>query len=575
MSNGFGTSEFGTSQQARLKYEGEIRWMLAKTLVEPHIRAACDDASATSLLPNHEMTLRSGAKAQVFKKCRKTAHSWGFSLFGLMHAMAFAHSETSIGSYDEEEAKNKLRFLDLIYAQLPAGERRDLKMSDGSEQRKFGNGSVLKFLARKAPTGGGGTFLGDEFSVEPPGKVSATDILTAALGATTHKGCVRLAGTERGEDTMFYQIGSGEWAALCDADPLMKNLPSVQWEVVEYPWWCSPALCMDVPTAMLQAPSMDTYDRVLKFGNARLQEQFAIYLRTPNLGLAMFQREFEIKLLADGETYLDLALIQSACARREADYRFYHLDIPEAEAASYTQNPHVLNGAKDLMLALAARVKSGELRGEFMLSQDVGRHSDRDELMIAHNLPEARETVALRLNIGAHKLPFDGKQELLKFAMEHLPILRAAIDGTRGGVGVQLAEWANQRWHKCEMYQFTMASKQVWATGVKARLQAHKALLPYAPPPSLPARAGDYVKLQAQMLQLKKVKTPAGNVLFDVARSKNGHGDAFWSYAMLNDLFGEVTTYNPGNMIIVPRAAPSTNAPAPIGVTGRARRIIV
>jgi phage FluMu gp28-like protein len=538
--------------QAQARYEGELRWAFSKSEIEPHIAKAANDDSALSLLPNHEFLLRSGAKTQLAVKCRKTAHSWGFSLYALAQAAVIERSTISIGSYDEEEAKNKLRYLDWIYGVLPGGERRRLGMSDGSEARRFRNGSIINFLTRKAPTGAGGHFLGDEFSIEPKGKVTAAEILTAALGATTHTGCVRLGGTQRGEDTMFYKIASGAWEAMMEQDEMFANLPRSPWEIGEFPWWGSPALCIDAATALLQAPVLNTYDRVTKFGNARLKEQFVIYLTTPDLGLEMFQREFEMRVLAQGENYFDLETIQANCADEHSDYLFEHCEVV---GTNYDHAPETLDDAKDVILRLAGATRRGALRGDFGLAFDVGRFTDHDELMIGHNLPESHETLALRANIGMDDMPFDGKKELLSFAMTHLPIMRGAIDATRGGMGTDLAEWAEKRWpSRLQGIQFTTKNKQLFSSCTKARLQSRKALLPYMPPPSMPTKTG-YRDLQKQMLQIKKKVSSAGLVTFDVERNKGHHGDKYWAYALLNHIFGEVESYQPGTVIIVPRGA--------------------
>lgn len=536
---------------ARARMQAKLRVMFARSLIEPHIKKASNDDEALGLLPNHIAVLGSYAKAQLTKKSRKIAHSWGFALYALAQAATSEKAQITIGSYDEEEARNKLNFLDWQYSVLPAGERRELGMNDGSEQRKFKNGSIIKFVSRKAPTGAGGDYLGDEFSVEPPGKVSAEDILIGALGATTHTGSVRLGGTERGEETLFYKIASGEWAATAADNPIFARLPQVEWEIFEFPWWLSPALCVDIAQAGIEAPRLDTGDRVEKFGNAKLQQQFVLYLTTPGLGLALFQREFECKVVADDEGYFSLEELQACYAAQGGDYWFAHAELSGRE---YSPHDAEMRRAKDIILALERQINSGLLRGEFGMALDVGRHHDKDELIIGHNLPEDRAAVALRVNIGMSEMPFEGKQELWSFAMAHLPIARAAIDGTRGSVGVQLAEWGKRKWPGIvSIFEFKAGVKSVISSGVKMRAQTGKLLLPWMPSPSLPAQPNQYRELQTQMLMVRKIVTPAKNVVLDVPRTDTHHGDKYWALAMLCDLFGEVAAYVPGNVIIVPR----------------------
>ena len=546
-----------TQTEARARMEALRRWAWCKTEIEPHIKKASNDDSALGFLPNHEFVIKSHAKAQCLRKCRKTAHSWGITLLALSQCATTDRSSVTIGSYDEEEAKNKLHFLDWIYGVLEPSVQRDLKMSDGSEARSFKNGSEIKFVARKAPTGGGGWYLGDEFSVEIKGRVSSTEILTAAIGATTHRGAVRLGGTERGEETTFYKIMSGEWSKMMDENPAMAGLPRTDWEVGEFPWWTSPALCVDPTEAQRVAPIMETIDRVQKFGNAKLKEQFVTYLTTPGLGLPMFQREFEMKVLAENPSYFDLDEILSCCAERDSDYFFAWEEI---DGNLYDTEPRVLDVAKDAILNLKREINMGRLRGTFCAALDVGRHRDKDELMIAHDLPEDRESVALRINIGMKQMPFEGKKELFAFMMLHLPINAAYIDGTRGSVGVQLAEWGETKWPgRVQPFQFTNARKSTLSSGIKARTQARKALLPWMPSPTMPSSESDYRDLLTQMLMVKKIETPAGGIVFDVERNEHHHGDKYWSYAMVNDLFKPVTSNQTSGAILIPRKSASSS----------------
>lgn len=544
--------------EARARMQAKLRVAFARTLIGPYIQKASDDVEALGLLPNHLAVLGSSAKKQLTVKSRKIAHSWGFSLFALAQCATSEKSQVTVGSYDEKEAQNKLKFLDWMYAVLPPGERRELGMSDGTEQRKFKNGSVIEFSARKEPTGTGGDFLGDEFSVEPPGKVTAAQILHGALGATTHKGAVRLGGTQRGEDTLFFQIASGEWERLMLANPLFSRLPSGAWEVLEFPWWLSPALCVDVAEAALRAPSMDTPDRVEVFGNAKLQAEFVDYMVTPGSGLPIFQREFECKVVAQGLNYFDLSEIESCYGDRDT-YAFEWCEIDEAKAAHFKParlqpTNTVLNEAKACILRLAERVKGGILRGEWGAALDIGRHVDKDELMLGHNLPEDRKLVALRGNIGMARLPFEGKQELFQFAMQHLPISRAHIDGTHGGIGVQLAEWGETTWPGLvSAYEFKPGVKARGSSNVKMRLQVQKLLMPWMPRPEMPHTPDQYRDLLVQMLAVKKMETTAGNILIDVERTKKHHGDKYWATVMLCDLFGEVREYQTGGVIVVAR----------------------
>ena len=521
---------------ARAQAKKRLAW--ARAFVEPHIKDASRDLDAESLLPNHIFCLGSYALTQLKVKSRKIADSWGMALYAVAQAATSRSSQINIGSYDEDEAKNKLDFIEWIYEVLPVGERRELGMSKGTQQKRFNNGSNVNLLTRKAPTGGGGDYLGDEFSVEPKGRVSANEILTAALGALTHKGSVRLTGTQRGEDTTFYKIWSGEWQREMLENPIFGLLPNVEWEVGEFPWWESPALCTDVEAATRLAPAMATPERVVQFGNAKLQQQFVIYLTTPGLGLPIFQREFELKVVAEGDQYFELDDLQSCYPRRDEPYWFQHVEI---KGTNYRQDSGLIQPALTLIDEMARAVKMGIIRGEFGFGMDIGRDQDPDEICIGHSIPEDRYTLCLRAVISLHDMPFEGKRRIL----EHLLgkpnlIVKGAIDGTKGSLGYNLAEDFEVKYgQRAQGVVFTNGIKQILATGVKTRVDQRKLTMPWCPRPDSPdfTTPGRFTKLQSQMLALKRTESAAGVIHFDVARTSAGHGDCFWATALWNHLY--------------------------------------
>lgn len=555
-----------SAREANARLQAKKRFTFAKALIEPHIKQACGDLDALGLLPNHVFTLASYSLVQLKVKSRKIADSWGLTLYALAQAATTPNSQINIGSYDEDEAKNKLRYLDLIYDVLPRGERRELRMSDGSEKRKFSNASEINFLTRKAPTGASGDYLGDEFSVEPKGRVSATEILTAALGGLTHTGSLRLTGTQRGEDTLFYKIYSGEWQREMLENPVFALLPQVEWEIGEFPWWESPALCVDPVQAATQAPLMSTADRVVKFGNAKLQQQFVIYLTTPGLGLPIFQREFELKVVAEGDQYFTLEELNACYPQKGAPYWFQHVEI---DGANFNQNSQLVNPALDIIDALARTVRAGQLRGEFGYGMDIGRTNDLDEIVIGHNLPEDRYSLCIRAVISLKDMPFGGKRRVLEHLLKQTFITRGQIDATRGGLGHNLGEDFELKYHeRARAVQFNNANKQNWATGYKARVELRKILMPWMPRPDSPdfTTPGRFTKLQTQLLALKKTESRSGNILFDVARNKDGHGDCFWAAALFNDCYPPVPEQNSQSVIVVGR-----NGKQVIGVGNRPR----
>lgn len=539
----------------------EMRWIFAKTEVEPFIKKASNDPTALGLLPNHEFLIRNPAHALCIVKCRKTAHSWGIALKALARAITEEKSTTIIGSYDEDEAREKLNFLDWQYGVLRPGVRRGLSMSDGSEIRKFGNGSRIKFISRKAPTGAGASIEWDEFSVEAQGRVTAAEILTAALGCTTHTGTVSIGGTQRGPDTLFNQIVTGKIEDAMQDDPLFASLPGKMWVVGLFPWWVSPALCKDVKAAQGTAKNgsmgtggawdMTTEERVAKFGNEKLLAQYRAYKYTPELGLDVFAREFEMLVLDDRESYYPLSLIKDCYELAGRDYWFKSVDV---DGSKYGRFNDCLTEAKRAIDRLSSEIRLKTFSGEWGFSMDVGREHDRDEIWVGHNLPKDRERLLPRLNIGMHKMPFDGKEDILHYLFSKIPISRGYLDATHGSMGVQLSERMFRRYgSRCAPFEFSNSSKQIIASGLKAKMESGKM--------AIPPKTSKFGKLENQMVRIKKLISPSGNVIFDVERNKKaGHGDCFWSLAMLCELYTKPAVWMPRRPVVMEQNNRSQNS---------------
>lgn len=500
----------------------ETRWVFAKRYIEPHIKKASNDDSAESLLPNHEYLIRSTAKAQCIVKCRKTAHSWCIALDALARAVTEPRSTSLIISYDEDEAKEKNRFLDWQYGVLPEHIQRELRMTDGSEERRFSNGSRIKMLSRKAPTGAGATVYIDEFSVEGKAGVSSAEILIAAIGCTTHTGYVRVGGTQRGPETLFNKLVTGQWRESIPSD--LSGFPVVEWQVGEFPWWVSPALCADPFRATIEAPRMSTFDRVSMFGNDKLKAQYLSYCQTPELGEDLFRREFEMIVLDENESYFPLDLIRSCTVpkSKENEYFFLRTDLVGGEGSEK---------ALSVIRQLAAAYRTNKLRGELCAAMDVARDKDKAVITIATNDENDRSLMQLRCVITMSKVTFPVMKEIWYFLLDNLPVVRGCIDSTKGSVGRQLGEEAEMLYgQRSLMFEFTSSNKQIIVAGIKGRMENGALCLPPC------ARDTD---IEREFLRIKRKTTLAGNTVFDAERTEEGHADVFYSLAMLSTLFSQ------------------------------------
>lgn len=511
-------SDLSRAQKDRI--QAELRWVFVKKYIEPHIKIAANDDSAIGLLPNHEYLIRSTAKAQCIVKCRKTAHSWCIAADALARAITEPRSTSIIMSYDEDEAKAKNYFLDWQYGVLPEGIKREMRMTDGSEERRFANGSRIKMISRKAPTGAGATIYVDEFSVEGKAGVSSAEILIAAIGCTTHTGYLRVGGTQRGPETLFNKIVTGQWRENIPAD--LSGFPVVEWEVGEFPWWVSPALCTDTFRATIEAPKMATYDRVAAFGNEKLKTQYLMYCQTPEQGEEMFRREFEMIVLDDNETYFPLELIRSCTVpkSKESEYYFVRADLVGGDSSEK---------ALSVLRQLASQYRTGKIKGELCAAMDVARDKDKAVITIASNDENDRSLMQVRCIITMSRVTFPTMKEIWWYMLDNLPIVRGCIDSTKGSIGRQLGEESEQLYgQRSLMFEFTSSNKQIIVAGIKGRMENGALCLPPC------ARDTD---IEREFLRIKRKTTLAGNVVFDAERTDEGHADIFYSLAMLSTLF--------------------------------------
>ena len=382
--------------------------------------------------------------------------------------------------------------------------------------------------------------------IEPPGRVTSQEILVAALGCITHTGTLTVGGTQRGAETMFYQIVSGELETKMANDPMFAGFPKQNWVIGRFPWWSSPALCNDVPRALREAPAMDTFARVERFGNTRLKNQFTFYYTTH--GLEIFQREFEMLVLDDKESYFDLDLIRSCYPQNGYPYWFM-APQKQIEGKDYAQNGSAaFREAFRMIDALGREIRNRNLRGQWGFSMDIGRDNDQDEIWIAQVPFEDSQMLYPRLNIGMNKMDWNGKQEMVDYIMANLPITRGYFDGTKGSIGRQLSETNHRKYgQKAMPFFFTNLSKVEITSSLRGRMERGKIVLP----PKTPR----YEKLEQQLLKIKKIVSSSGNVIFDADRTKGDHADAAFSLMMMSELWETAATWAPRRGIATQRKA--------------------
>lgn len=520
---------------AAARENAEIRWAFAKTFVEPRIQEASNDQTATGLLPNHEALIRSSVRAQCIVKCRKTAHSWGIALDALARAATEPRSTSIIQSYDEKEARDKNNFINWIYGVLPDVLKAELRISEGSEERRFSNGSRIQFIASKAPTGAGATIYVDEFSVESKSGAAPEEILVAAIGATTHGGCIRIGGTQRGPETLFNKIVTGEVGEAME-NAGIEGLPDVEWEVCQFPWWMSPALCIDVPTAAIEAPNMPTQERVIKFGNDKLKIQYVTYCRTPLVGEELFKREFEMYTLDDKESYFTQDLVRSCIAppfTLTGRKYWFARELVSGEKLTIPQQkgevpiPEVVSICNRIIAAM----RTGEFRGTLGAGMDVALDKDKAVIVIANADPNRIERIQLRATIVLQGTPMPALRWAWYYVLDHLPVTRGVADATKGSVGRGLGQEANLKYGPRSLpFEFTPSNRKIAIAAMKSRMENAGLELPPE------TRDGS---LEKEFMAIKKQEVGDFDIKFIAPRTEKGHCDTFFALVMLGTIFDQ------------------------------------
>jgi phage FluMu gp28-like protein len=399
------------------------------------------------------------------------ARQVGYSFLIALEALARCHlrsKHTSVFvSYNLSDATEKILVARQVYEDLPLAYQKKLVV-DSKMELAFESNGAQRGLSRiishpsKAPRGKKGDVVLDELAHYVADREvyrGSTALILRSANQLT--GC----STPLGRRGIFWEVATEE----------LRRYPH-HWRQ-QVPWWLCRFFCTDVKTAARDAPSMPTEERVARFGNTKIIEQFE------SLALEDFEQEFE-NLYVD-ESY---------------SYYPYDLILPCA--------------TDDLRIAqdvATIAVPTGRLVAGF----DVGRARDRSELSV---FEEVEGTFTCRFLRSFKQVPFAEQEGELRRLLNTVPIARLSIDRT--GIGMNLAENLEREFPQVVAENFTNESKERWATDMKILLQRRAILLPRER------------ELVAQFHSIKRRVLPSGKVSFDAERTKTGHADRFWSVAL-------------------------------------------
>jgi phage FluMu gp28-like protein len=289
-------------------------------------------------------------------------------------------------SYNLADAREKIRYVDMLDESLPAKSRMKRSTSTKTEI-EFANGN--RIVTMFMPRGLGGDVMLDELA-------HITDsglVFQAAVPMISRGGAILAGSSPLGKMGIFHDIWTGAEGKFG------------QFKRVEIPWWHVRALCADLERARVEAPGLTTQERVEIFGAPAMQEIFANYF------LEDFQQEYECAWADESTAALPWDLI---------------------ERCSPTDSPPIqLSGIGELAL----------LRGELYVGMDVGRRINATEFSIGERLGNGKVEERLRLTYQNRPLP---EQEELAIRLLQLSNVRAfVVDYT--GLGLHIGDSLAQR----------------------------------------------------------------------------------------------------------------------------------
>lgn len=422
---------------------------------------------------------------RIEDKSRQIAWSWLVAAEAVANAVLHGQ-DTIFVSINLEEAKEKIRYARRIYDSLQISGLPRLT-TDNQLELEFGNESRARITSHpsKPPRGRArSNVVLDEFAHVQHDR----QIYTAALPVISKGGRLRIGSSPMGASGVF-------WDVFTEASQRFPGYTRKR-----TPWWEIFAFCLNVKEARKLAPVLDTHTRVEMFGNDRIKALYA------NMPLEDFQQEYEATFVDEVTAWITWDEIKD----NEQDPETYIC----VRALVRGDEP---GAAFDAIEQLAELVRDRKVESVFAAGFDVGRTRNTSELFLVGL--STTGTYPLRLAITFDNVPFETQEAVLTQAMRLLPIAGMLID--KNGLGMQLAENMSRDFpSKARGIEFTMQHKKLWATDAKMLIQKHKTPLPVDR------------DLAAQIHSVKRLITPAKNLVFDVARSEKHHADKFWAWAL-------------------------------------------
>jgi phage FluMu gp28-like protein len=445
---------------------------------------------------------------------------------------------TTFISYTLEEAISKIDYGRALYDSIPTRFKKK-KMRDRRQSLEFSDpttGTVQKLLshAQRAPRGGGGSMVLDEF-----GHFQwAQKILDAALACIlTGGGDMTMISTPNGEGDPFHEVGTNE-----------KKHSHYSRHFVY--WWDCRWLCNDVASARTRAPRMTTEERVTRYGTKTLKQVFESYV-----DLESFQQEMELKFLSSSYRYIPRSLVMT-CIYPHLSRQFVDksgqvvkfdpnafdteieagadiadkkwLDIDgQVQGSAYPivnlyANDKEVNFFKCNSLAeLFLTIRAGQINPMLFAGFDVGRTVNVSDLRILEEVNMSSD-VNIQIERYSQQLantPLPDQKRFLYDLLMKLPMMKLAIDA--GGIGRGIAEDLQSFFPtRVTAIQFTAEWKAEAVKSIRSRIEKQ-----------LIAIAEDRITIE-HITSIKRSISSNMLELFAADKREKHHGDAFWALAM-------------------------------------------
>jgi phage FluMu gp28-like protein len=452
--------------------------------------------------------IRSNAKFLAILKARQIGWSFLVALKGLVFANDPARIKYTkqFVSYNEDDAREKIRYAKEFYQSIPKRFKKKLKHDTATSMEFIDVGgkttSRLISIACRPPRGKNGDISYDEMAFYPVNRCRA--IYTAGVNAIARGGRIEVGSTPLGTIGLFYDI--------CTNEETFKT-----YDCYAIPWWFSHIHCKDVAKAVELAPAMSTEERVFAFGQDRLIDIYRANF------LEDFQQEQECKFIDSKGSFISLELIYANTPGMREGER--EAPLEEDDDTEKEIDIKIAKSVSEL-----PKLYDPEKHGTLYLGYDVARKRDAAVIYLIGLKNDKKISVA---EIEFRSTGFEEQYSAMRAIIYGFGPVRCCIDQT--GMGGPICERLQKEFgaDRVEGIEFTSEAKEVLAIGVKRGLENREFLLP------------NIQAFHLQIHSIKRMTTLVGRFRYDAERDEKGHADSFWAWALANHAITITITHTP------------------------------